>query len=297
MKCRYNIPKDELVSHLNNHLSYKQIANIYGCSHWTVLSTALKYGLRSDLRAYQQKMNNIAKDINVRSKISETVKQKWNEGYYNDRVNGMLGVKGLQNSHFKQSNHFRDKCFFYNEKKCHLCGDDNVKIDVHHVDENHDNNILSNLEPLCVKCHQKFHYKKMKMPFVQVTKIFHFEAAHFLPLHEKKCKFLHGHSYKLEVTVKRRVNKETGMVIDYGDLKKAVEENVIEKLDHSYLNTIIPVSTTENICLWIWESLSRDIKGLERIKIYETEGSFCELTKDMVLDFVKNCKIETEWSI
>lgn len=295
MHEKIKITKEQLKKHLKNHLSYKQIGVLYNCSEWTVLERAKKYGLKSNLRAYQQKMNNIAKDIQVRSKISESVKKKWIEGFYKDRINGMIGLTSDKHPNYKPSIHFRKKALFYNQYKCSICGEENKKIDIHHIDEDHNNYLLSNLEPLCVKCHQKYHYKKMKTPFGQVTKVFHFEASHFLPLHDKACKFLHGHSYKLEITVRRRIDKETGMVIDYSKLKDIVDRNVINVLDHSYLNELIPVSTTENICLWIWSALSKELKGLFNIKIWETEGSFSELTQQNALDFVREGILEKEW--
>ncbi len=107
-----------------------------------------------------------------------------------------------------------------------------------------------------------------------VTKEFKFDAAHFLTDYHGKCEKLHGHTYKLHVTVKGDV-KEDGMVMDFVELKKIVNERVISKLDHSLLNDTIDNPSAENIAIWIWNRL-KDISGakLYEIKVWETDTSF-----------------------
>ena len=73
-----------------------------------------------------------------------------------------------------------------------------------------------------------------------LTKIFHFEAAHALNGYDGKCRNIHGHSYELRVTVKGMPlnepgNPKNGMVIDFHDLKAIVNQEVVEKLDHSFI--------------------------------------------------------------
>ena len=73
-----------------------------------------------------------------------------------------------------------------------------------------------------------------------ITKIFHFEAAHALNGYDGKCRNIHGHSYEMRVTVKgmplnESGNPKNGMVIDFHDLKAIVNQEVIEKLDHSFI--------------------------------------------------------------
>ena len=73
-----------------------------------------------------------------------------------------------------------------------------------------------------------------------LTKIFHFEAAHALNGYDGKCRNIHGHSYELRVTVKGMPlnepdNPKNGMVIDFHDLKNIVNQEVVEKLDHSFV--------------------------------------------------------------
>jgi len=79
---------------------------------------------------------------------------------------------------------------------------------------------------------------KEKMGRIRVTKEFHFEMAHALWNYDGVCKHIHGHSYKLLVTIVGEPSQTTddpklGMVIDFSDLKKIVNEPVVDKLDHS----------------------------------------------------------------
>lgn len=76
------------------------------------------------------------------------------------------------------------------------------------------------------------------MSTIRITKIFHFETGHALYGYDGKCKNVHGHSYKLSVTVIGKPiddiqNVKFGMVIDFGDLKKIVKEEVVDVFDHA----------------------------------------------------------------
>lgn len=73
------------------------------------------------------------------------------------------------------------------------------------------------------------------MPNITISKSFTFEASHVLPRHPGKCARLHGHSWKLTVSVQGPVNQETGFVADYGALSKLVQKTVIGLLDHQHL--------------------------------------------------------------
>lgn len=75
---------------------------------------------------------------------------------------------------------------------------------------------------------------------VRVTKSFNFETAHALYGYDGKCKNIHGHSYKLFVTVKGTPNQDAGnpkfgMVIDFGDIKKIVKSEIVDLFDHAIL--------------------------------------------------------------
>ncbi len=125
------------------------------------------------------------------------------------------------------------------------------------------------------------------MRYARITKIFRFEAAHHLPGHHGKCARLHGHSYRLEVTLYGPIKdvsgtSDNGMVMDFNDLSRIVSTAVIERLDHQELGTVTGVHTTaENIAYWIWHELA--ISGLaevlDRIRLWETESSYAEITQ------------------
>lgn len=110
-----------------------------------------------------------------------------------------------------------------------------------------------------------------------VSKEFKFDAAHNLVSYHGKCEKLHGHTYKLRVTIEGTVNDE-GMIFDFVELKKIVSDLVISKLDHSYINDTIQQPTAENIAIWIWEMLKKPLDGgnyhLFEINLWETESSF-----------------------
>jgi 6-pyruvoyltetrahydropterin/6-carboxytetrahydropterin synthase len=121
----------------------------------------------------------------------------------------------------------------------------------------------------------------MSKAMIELTKTFGFSAAHYLPDHPK-CGNIHGHNYKLEVRIRGEVNPETGMVIDFADLKNIVNESVMEKLDHKYLNDLVKnpeieknhlfkIPTAENIAMWIYEILQKKIPEIYQVRLWETE--------------------------
>ncbi|TLF46618.1 6-pyruvoyl trahydropterin synthase family protein [Maribacter aurantiacus] len=76
------------------------------------------------------------------------------------------------------------------------------------------------------------------MGTIRITKQFNFETGHALYGYDGKCRNVHGHSYKLSVTVIGKPITDTshvklGMVIDFGDLKKIVKEEIVDKFDHA----------------------------------------------------------------
>jgi 6-pyruvoyltetrahydropterin/6-carboxytetrahydropterin synthase len=78
------------------------------------------------------------------------------------------------------------------------------------------------------------------MAKIRITKQFTFETAHALYGYDGKCKNVHGHSYKLDVTVIGEPitdinNVKCGMVLDFGDLKKIVKSEVVDVMDHAIL--------------------------------------------------------------
>lgn len=78
------------------------------------------------------------------------------------------------------------------------------------------------------------------MPVIRLTKEFSFEMAHFLPGYDGLCRNVHGHSYLLKVTVAGEPSADEsspklGMVMDFSDLKRIVNEEVVGRLDHSLM--------------------------------------------------------------
>jgi 6-pyruvoyltetrahydropterin/6-carboxytetrahydropterin synthase len=105
---------------------------------------------------------------------------------------------------------------------------------------------------------------------VRVKVVFDFEAAHRLPNHPGKCRELHGHSYRLVVSVDRPVSASSGLAIDFSDLKDVVQREVVAKLDHTYVNDKIENPTAEVMAVWIWNALLRPLPGLSEIELWET---------------------------
>ena len=97
----------------------------------------------------------------------------------------------------------------------------------------------------------------------------------------------HGHNYTVEVTVAGEVNPTTGMVLDLKDLKKVLESEVLQLMDHRFLNKEVPafatkIPTTENIALEIWKLLASklDFARLHRIRLYETPDLYVDYYGD-----------------
>lgn len=123
------------------------------------------------------------------------------------------------------------------------------------------------------------------MPKVYVTKEFEFEAAHHLINYDGPCANIHGHSYKLQVTVSGDINIfETKyatdcMVMDFKDLKNIVKTAIIDTHDHGDLNKIYSNPTAEIMVVGMFHNLKewlpKDVH-LESVKLWETSTSFAE---------------------
>lgn len=117
---------------------------------------------------------------------------------------------------------------------------------------------------------------------MRIGREFTFDSAHHLLNYDGACANVHGHTYHLHIMLLGKV--KDGFVIDFKLLKEIVQEYVISKLDHKDLNKVLDFNpTAENIAVKIWEVLDPVIdevfRGrvvLERVKLYETPGSFVE---------------------
>jgi 6-pyruvoyltetrahydropterin/6-carboxytetrahydropterin synthase len=113
---------------------------------------------------------------------------------------------------------------------------------------------------------------------VELTKRYHFEAAHALTGAPEghRCRHVHGHTYEVEVTLKGPVEPGTGWLVDYGDITTAVKP-VIEILDHQFLNEVegLEQPTSEHLCAWLWERIAPSLPHLSAICVKETPTSQC----------------------
>lgn len=147
---------------------------------------------------------------------------------------------------------------------------------------------------------------------ITVTKEFEFDAAHHLTKYYGKCERVHGHTYKLLVTVSGNLGKND-MILDFIILKRVVKKHVLNHLDHHDLNQLFENPTTELVAIWIWNKLenleellkeelndpnldseikqylqtqdsidksSENVKiTLEEVKLYESKTSFVTIKK------------------
>ncbi|MBN1521976.1 MAG: 6-carboxytetrahydropterin synthase QueD [Candidatus Aureabacteria bacterium] len=112
---------------------------------------------------------------------------------------------------------------------------------------------------------------------ISITKEFFFDAAHRLEKTKSKCETLHGHTWKVQVTVTEEL-KDDGMVHDFTDMKKIIDHCVRNRLDHSYLNDFIEQPTAENIGLWIYRELKPHLAHISKIRVYESPTSYATIT-------------------
>jgi len=93
----------------------------------------------------------------------------------------------------------------------------------------------------------------------------------------------HGHNYTLEVTVRGSVDSRSGFVVDLKELKGVLHREVLDAMDHRFLNKEVPefftrIPTTENIAITIWQRLAPKLKQaqLHRVRLYETPDLFVD---------------------
>ena len=125
---------------------------------------------------------------------------------------------------------------------------------------------------------------------LELTKIFRFDMAHRLSFHRGKCRNLHGHSYKLEVTLSG-IADENGMILDFNDMQDIILQHAVDILDHATViyegdallmqsfpkelkHVIFPYEVTaENLCKWIFDRLKGAGLTLKQVVIWETPNS------------------------
>lgn len=131
-----------------------------------------------------------------------------------------------------------------------------------------------------------------------VTKSVKFDAAHILTNHQGLCKNLHGHTYRVDVSVTQPDNDPRDMVIDFKDLKSVATSVICDRFDHAFIYStasegereIASVvekhgmrtvalgfrSTAENLARYFFGELKPRIPGLTSVKVWETADSCAE---------------------
>jgi 6-pyruvoyltetrahydropterin/6-carboxytetrahydropterin synthase len=108
-----------------------------------------------------------------------------------------------------------------------------------------------------------------------------FAAGHALRNYHGKCENVHGHNYRVQVTVEGERLDQTGLLVDFIELKRLMSQ-VIERLDHQFLNDISPFDvlnpSAENLAKYFWDEISRDLKGdvpirVSEVRVWETDTS------------------------
>lgn len=124
-----------------------------------------------------------------------------------------------------------------------------------------------------------------------VTKKFEFEACHQLNNYNGACSRMHGHTYKLEVTL-AGIPVNNGMIIDFHTIKTVVQEFILDRLDHFNLNEasdeydepLFDQPTAEIMVLWIAHTLIPVFLGynciLHHVRLYETSNSHADWSRD-----------------
>lgn len=107
-----------------------------------------------------------------------------------------------------------------------------------------------------------------------IKKSMEISAAHRLNLsYESKCQNLHGHNWHVTIYCKAKELNQDGMVCDFTHIKKAIHE----KLDHQYLNDILPFNpTAENMARWMCEQIPTCYK----VSVQESDGNIATYEKD-----------------
>lgn len=136
---------------------------------------------------------------------------------------------------------------------------------------------------------------------------FVFDSAHRLERYRGKCERLHGHTYRMIVTLEGSPDDE-GMIEDFGEVKRVVNEAAVSRLDHAYINEIIPQPTAENIARWAFEQIDCRLRGeryeLSSVEVFETARSSAVFTRAdsvrtiraVVFDFDMTL-VDTSWAI
>ncbi len=114
---------------------------------------------------------------------------------------------------------------------------------------------------------------------VRLVREFRFEAAHRLTSvpAEHPCGKLHGHSYRVELSLEGPVDPKAGWLVDFGEIETAWNR-ARSLLDHAVLNDVAGLDnpTCEHLTRWIWDAVSPALPQLRRVTVWETADARCE---------------------
>ncbi|HZD60357.1 MAG TPA: 6-carboxytetrahydropterin synthase QueD [Anaerolineae bacterium] len=96
-----------------------------------------------------------------------------------------------------------------------------------------------------------------------------FDAAHFLPDHKGKCANMHGHTWRIELTIQSET-LNNGMVHDFVDVKTTLKAILP---DHSLLNDIMPNPTAENLAKYLYAQLKEHVPTITKVIVWESATS------------------------
>lgn len=144
---------------------------------------------------------------------------------------------------------------------------------------------------------------------MQISRVFEFDAGHRIPNHKSECRNLHGHRYKLELTLEGPIlnaegESHEGMVLDFSDIKIIVNK-IIDQVDHSFIVAkkdepmleflktsgskyivLEAIPTVENIAQYFWKQLEPQFQDtynqaliIKKLTLWETPKCFVTLTK------------------
>lgn len=113
---------------------------------------------------------------------------------------------------------------------------------------------------------------------LELKQHFQIESARFLPQLPvgHPCRQMHGHSFKIILTLVGEQDPRLGWVIDYNEIAQLMKP-LLSELDHRVLNEVpgLENPTSENICLWIYSRLQKTLPMLSRVSVSETPSSEC----------------------
>lgn len=120
----------------------------------------------------------------------------------------------------------------------------------------------------------------MKQLTTELSKTFQIEAAHRLPHVPEghKCGRIHGHSFKIKLSIRGPIDPHFGWIVDYAEVKQAFKP-LYDMLDHNYLNEIpgLENPTSENLAIWISQRFKLGGAKLHAVEISETCTSSCTI--------------------